>query len=159
MATDWNALELEFVNGAMTYGELAQKHGLKEGTVRQRANRNEWVEKRNALSQSVTSKAQENLSEKRVDELTQFNQDDLKVAVALREQISKAILIKGEELSPQELRALAGAHEAAQRVGRLALGATTENTGLSSPKGGPIQTSDMTSAEFEKIAKQVAGEI
>ncbi len=39
MATDWIALRVEYINGSMQYKELAAKHKLKEGTVRQRANR------------------------------------------------------------------------------------------------------------------------
>ena len=43
MATDWAALRIEYVNGAMQYKELAEAHGLKEGTVRVRAHREGWV--------------------------------------------------------------------------------------------------------------------
>lgn len=57
MATDWKALRVEYVNSAMQYRELADKHGLKEGTVRQRANREGWPAERNALSRDVTDAA------------------------------------------------------------------------------------------------------
>lgn len=49
MATDWTALKVEYINGSMQYKELAEKHKLKEGTVRQRANRENWANERNAL--------------------------------------------------------------------------------------------------------------
>lgn len=41
-------------------------------------------------------------------------------------------------LAPKELLSLAGTLERSQRIGRLALGQTTENQGHSSPDGGPI---------------------
>jgi hypothetical protein len=127
MATDWNALRVEYVNGSMQYKELAEKHGLKEGTVRQRANREGWAAERNALSRAVTQTAQAKLTEDRTDELTKFNEDDLKMARAIR---AKAASMMRNELSPQDLRALAGAVDTAQKVGRLALGASTENSSV-----------------------------
>ncbi len=142
MAVDWNALELEFVNGSMTYEELAQKHNIKPGTVRQQGKRKGWTEKRTDLSQAVTKAAQANLIEVRTDELSKFNENDLKVAKAIRSQVARSIeKAQGANapIDPLKLRALAGALESAQRVGRLALGATTNNTGVSAPGGGPVQ--------------------
>lgn len=128
MATDWAALKVEYVNSSLQYKELADKHGLKEGTVRQRANREKWAEERNALSRAVTQTAQSKLTEDRTDELTKFNEDDLKMARAIR---AKAARLMSNDLSAQELRALAGAVDVAQKVGRLALGASTENSAIS----------------------------
>lgn len=125
MAIDWAALRVEYVNSAMTYGELAEKHGLKPGTVRQRANRENWNDSRNALSQLVTTTATEQITDNRVDELTKFNQQDLETAKAIR---NKAIEMMGQIDTPSDLRALAGAVDVAQKVGRLALGASTENS-------------------------------
>lgn len=128
MATDWAALRVEYVNGSMDYHELAKAHGLKHATVRQRANREKWQEARHTLSQAVTHAAQAKLTEDRTDELTKFNEDDLKMARAIR---AKAARLMGNDLSAQELRALAGAVDVAQKVGRLALGASTENSAIS----------------------------
>lgn len=125
MAIDWAALRVEYVNSALTYGELAEKHGIKAGTVRQRANRECWNDSRNALSQFVTTSATEQITDNRVDELTKFNQQDLETAKAIR---NKAIEMMGQIDTPSDLRALAGAVDVAQKVGRLALGASTENS-------------------------------
>ena len=125
MAVDWSALRIEYVNSALQYKELAEKHGLKEGTVRQRANRERWGEARNAASRAVTEKAGAVLTTSRADELARFNEDDLKMARAIR---AKAARMMSEDMRPNDLRALAGAVEAAQKVGRLALGASTENS-------------------------------
>ena len=125
MATDWAALKVEYVNSALTYGELAERHGLKAGTVRQRANREGWNDSRNAVSQFVTATATEQITENRVDELIKFNAEDLATAKAIR---NKAIAMMDGIESPSDLRALAGAVDVAQKVGRLALGASTENS-------------------------------
>lgn len=61
MATDWKVLRVEYVNSAMQYKELADRHGLKEGTVRQRANREGWAEERNAISRLVTESVTQTL--------------------------------------------------------------------------------------------------
>lgn len=124
MATDWAALKTEFVNSAMTYRELAERHGLKEPTVRKRGQREDWPEARRVLSQFVTSSASEQIAENRVDELTKFNEEDLATAKAIR---AKAAAMMDLIDSPSDLRALAGAIDVAQKVGRLALGASTEN--------------------------------
>ena len=127
MATDWAALKVEYVNSALSYGELAERHGLKAGTVRQRANREGWNDARNAVSQFVTVAATEQITENRVDELTKFNAEDLATAKAIR---NKAIAMMDMVESPSDLRALAGAVDVAQKVGRLALGASTENSAV-----------------------------
>lgn len=127
MATDWAAIKVEYVNSALTYGELAERHGIKAGTVRQRANREGWNDSRNAVSQFVTVTATEQITENRVDELTKFNAEDLATAKAIR---NKAIEMMGLVDSPSDLRALAGAVDVAQKVGRLALGASTENSAV-----------------------------
>lgn len=125
MATDWPSLKIEYVNSAMNYRELADKHGLKEPTVRKRANREGWNDARHAVSQFVTTSATEQITENRVDELIKFNAEDLATAKAIR---SKAIAMMELVESPSDLRALAGAVDVAQKVGRLALGASTENS-------------------------------
>lgn len=163
MATDWSALEMEFVNGSMTYKELAEKHGLKEGTVRQRANRGKWIERRNALSHSVTQAAQARLSDTRTDELAKFNENDIRLAKAVQSMAEQALIAMRENQSPGfdplDLMRVASSLASAQKVGRLALGATTENTGVSSPKGGPVESVSMTPKEFEAVARKVADEI
>ena len=127
MATDWTALRVEYVNSAMQYKELAQRHGLKEGTVRQRANRDGWAEERNAVSRAVTQNANLTLAEDRVTALASFNEDDLRMARAIK---ARAEAMMSSATRPNDLRALAGAVKDAQMVGRLALGASTENSSV-----------------------------
>jgi len=155
MATDWKALRVEYVNGAMTYKELAQKHGLKDGTVRQRAHREDWEQERNALSQAVTQAAQTRLSESRSSQLARFNEDDLRVARAIR---AKAASMLATAQHPADLRALASAMDTAQKIGRLALGATTGNTGHSDPDGGPIPIATIPVNDYLKARAEVLQE-
>lgn len=129
MATDWQAIKLEYINSPLSLKEIAEKHGLKDATVRQRAHRENWEEERHALSQSVTKAAQEQLKSDRTSQLAKFNEDDLRMARAIR---AKAATMMQTANSATELRAIAGSADIAQRIGRLALGAETENTIVSS---------------------------
>lgn len=124
MATDWTAIKLEYVNSPLNLKEIAEKHDLKDSTVRQRAHREDWEAERHALSQSVTQAAQEQLTDDRANQLAKFNEDDLRMARAIR---AKAASMIKELDNPSALRAVAGAADLAQRIGRLALGAETEN--------------------------------
>ena len=155
MATDWTAIKTEYINGA-EYPALAKRHKIKEATLRQRASRNKWSQERQKASQAVTTKATAVLVESRAEQLANFNADDVRVAKAIR---AKAAKLLQAATTPHELRALAGAFDSAQKIGRLALGATTENNGLSSPGGGPVQSVSMSQTEFRQIAKQISSEI
>ena len=128
MATDWPALRVEYVNSAQQYKELAERHGLKEATVRQRANREGWVEERHALSRVVTERASQDLTLARSDDLAKFNADDLRMARAIRAKVAQMM---ARVNFPADLRALASAVDTAQKIGRLALGASTENATVS----------------------------
>lgn len=150
--TDWPALRREYVNGSLQLKELAEKHGLKPGTVRVRAHREDWESERNAVLRAVTQVAQARLTEDRVTALARFNDDDLKVARAIR---AKAASMLATAKSPADLRALASAMGEAQKIGRLALGATTDNTGLSDPNGGPIPLTNVPVGEYLKARAQV----
>ena len=48
MATDWTALEREYVNGGDTYAALAARHGVSADAVAHRGGRYGWVAKRRA---------------------------------------------------------------------------------------------------------------
>lgn len=125
MATDWAALRVEYVNGSMQYKELAEKHKLKEGTVRQRANREDWAHERNALSRAVTQAANAVLGDERTQRLAKFNDQDAKIAEALK---AKAVrLLNGADVDDRVLANLTRIFDGAQKIGLLALGAATEN--------------------------------
>lgn len=155
---DWPAIRLEYVNGSMTYAELAERHALKAGTVRQRGNREGWEEQRNAVTRHVTQAAQGELTETRIDELREFNSADLKLARAIRENAVRLLEAgatideaTGEPvpLSPRDLNSIAKAAESAQKVGRLALGVSTDNLGHGGPNGlGPVPVTELPPGEY-----------
>lgn len=140
MATDWAALRVEYVNGSMQYKELAEKHKLKEGTVRQRANREDWAQERNALSRAVTDAANASLGDERITRLARFNDQDAKIAEALKSKAAK--LLSKDTLDPQDLSALSRVFDTAQKMGLLALGAATANTTVSTRTLDPLKDED-----------------
>ena len=140
MATDWTALKVEYINGSMQYKELAEKHKLKEGTVRQRANRENWANERNALSRAVTNAANATLGDERITRLARFNDQDAKIAEALKSKAAK--LLNKDSVDPQELSALSRVFDTAQKMGLLALGAATANTTVSTRTLEPLKDED-----------------
>ena len=123
MATDWAALRIEYVNGAMQYKELAETHGLKEGTVRVRAHREGWAAERDAVKRDVTQRATEAATTDKAARLAKFNEQDIKIAEALK---ARAVELLRGDVDDRTLNNLRGVFEGAQRIGRLALGAETE---------------------------------
>lgn len=125
MATDWAAIKTEYVHGSVTMRELAEKHGIKAAGVMRRAAKEGWEAERKQKSAEVSKGASEALTAGRTDELVRFNAADLEMAKAIR---TKAEAMMKEASTPQDLKAIAGAIDTAQKVGRLALGASTENS-------------------------------
>jgi GAF domain-containing protein len=143
---EWNALRLKFVNGTMTLEELALENGIKPGTMRQYAARNGWREERDVLTKNVAEVVARDTTATRIKELSDFNDRDLQVARALRSQVA-AHLTKAQQdkatISPNDLNRLAQAAERAQKMGRLALGVSTENTELSGNPAKPVAVTNV----------------
>jgi len=140
-APDWDAVRLVYVNTALSYAKVAEQFDLSESAVEKRGERDGWAEQRRNLSEEVGQKAQEAITEQRVKDLEEFNANDLRVAKALRAQVAGAIQAVQDgkrKLSAQDVRALAGAAEVAQRMGRLALGANTDSHTHTGKDGTPL---------------------
>ena len=152
MATDWITIKTEYVNGA-EYSALADKYKIKEATVRQQSSRHKWLEERHKMSLAVTAKAISVLVESRAEQLANFNADDIRVAKAIR---AKAATMMRNASSPQDLRARSGAFDTAQKIGRLALGATTENNGVTGDLA--VMTANMDEKKYLEARKQALGE-
>lgn len=126
MATDWVLIRKDWVNDpTLTFRDLAEKYGVKEGTARQRANRENWEFERTAIAKSVTEKVTEAIAVTRAEQLIKLNEEDLKLARALK---GKAVEIMRTKLNASELRSIASTIEAAQKIARLALGVETAHT-------------------------------
>lgn len=155
---DWAAIKLDYMHSALEPMALAKKYDVPPATMRQRVKRGGWAAERHSHVTQVTAQAHGILTAEKVSELTQWNADDLRIARALRAQIAASIKVAQDRkapLSASELRALAGAAEQAQKMGRLALGVSTENLGLGGTGGqGPIQTAAVPMDAYIAARKQ-----
>jgi transcription elongation GreA/GreB family factor len=139
MAIDWPAIEAEFISTTASYKELGNKYGLKEGTVRQRANRHGWQEKRNEVTASVTNAIRDKMLSERMELLEDFNARDIEAAIEIRRR-SMELLVSAADAS--EVRALSAAMANAQKIGRLAMGAETEHNLNSNREMQPLDSDD-----------------
>lgn len=111
---------------------------------------------RTPISPSTEGEAQANPPDFRTHviagERAKFDATSLTLAKALMAEVGTSIVRSRKKpgnpatgssdatpLLPRDLHSLAGTLERAQRIGRLALGQTTENQGVSSPEGGPLK--------------------
>jgi len=135
MATDWNLLRVEYVTSSITMRELADKHGIKAAGIMRRAANEKWEAERKQESAKVITASLESSVIDRSAELEAFNAEDLAMAKAIR---AKASAMMEETTTPQDLKALSGAIDTAQKVGRLALGANTESSIITTRSLDPI---------------------
>lgn len=138
---DWEAIRLAFVNSAMSTAECATKFGVPSDTLRQRAARGKWSQARKAVSQVVTTSAQARIVKTKVNELAEFDAMDARMSRALRGVAAKMLADAagpgGKKLTATEARTIASLAESAQKIGRIALGGTTENHGHGGVAGAP----------------------
>jgi len=127
MAANWSKIKLDYINGTMSLRELAKSFKIKSAGVMAKAAKEKWEDERKQLSAKISKAAGDVIADVRAEELSKFNKDDLRAAKGIR---AKAGNMLNVTLSPQDLSALARVFEAAQKIGRLALGATTESTEL-----------------------------
>lgn len=125
--TDWPAIKLEYVNSNLSLRELADRNGIKAAGVMARAAKEGWDNERKQKQAEVSKNAQEQLDVSRSEELAKFNEDDLRMARAIRGRAAQ-LLQASDKLTAGELRAVASSAAEAQKIGRLALGAETAHT-------------------------------
>lgn len=156
-------LRVLYVNGTMSLRELATTHGASVSTMMKVSAREGWEEARKRVAAQVAVAAQQQINSGRVDELRAFCEADLQVAKALRGSVARLLASAGKDgkpaLSTTELRQLAGTAADAQRIGRMALGLSSDNTGHAGPNGvGPVLTSNVTPEEYKAALKQALSE-
>jgi len=135
---DWVAIKTEYVAGA-DYTSLSEKYGVKEVTIRQRVMQGKWGEIRNSTLQVITERAIEKIIDVKVDILSNLNEIDLSAAQALRDKANEML---SKITSANELKSLAGVFDSAQKISRLALGASTENNNVTQRVLEPLKDSD-----------------
>ncbi len=152
--TDWKALETEYVHGTMSMRELAESHGIKSAGLMRRAASEKWDEQRKQKSAAVSKVVSSVLTELRIDELTTFNLADLGYAKTLQEKAES--MMKSVD-SPQALLAIAKTFDAAQKIGRLALGVSTASNELTGKDGKSLlPSSDPKDLTDDQLAAIIA---
>ena len=147
---DYSTAKAEYITGNMSIRDLARTRGLSVSVLMKRSARDGWQLAREQYSRDVAAKAEALMLDRGAEELAKFNADDLKVAKSLR---LKAVRMLEHVESPLELRALAVTLEKAQRMGRLALGASTDNQTLFGRDGGPIQQEAVSAEELAEACR------
>lgn len=138
---DWPAIRNEFVTGHISFKELGEKHNIKDATVRQRANRENWSHLRNELTQAVTNSVMKTATQEKIDILNKWNKETIEEARLLRMAARSLFMEKTEDgrfkikhnLTGSELNAASAANTVADRLVRLSVGSETE---LSTSSGG-----------------------
>lgn len=138
---DWDRIRSEYISSSISIREIADKYECSADALEKRAGREQWTEQRRKMSAEVQAKADAEIAERRAQMLVEFNEQDLSVAKALRNQIKNHIndaIQKGEALSTHDIRRLASAAADAQKIGRLALGVSTANNEVTGVNGQPL---------------------
>lgn len=148
---DWMAIKVDFVRNGLKPEKLIEKYVVSPHTLRRRIRLEGWVEARDEFHNSLKRELDNSSLDLRVAKLEQLNWDDLDVASRLRAQVVFALRASEDAkkpIDPLSLRALAGVAESAQRIARLALGLSTQNTELS---GNPAKPLTLTTVDPAKL--------
>lgn len=134
---DWAAIRQEYVSSDVALKALADKYKINQSSIRRRAALDKWQDARTKFQAAIAKKTDAAQIETRVQKLRAWNDQDLKIAAALRAQTARSLnRIAREqqgndtiETSLLDIGRMAQIVESAQRIARLALGATTDNQG------------------------------
>ena len=64
MATNWNKIRNEYINGNISYRKLAEKHGISFNTLKEVAVKEKWFEKKKEQHNKIAIKTQQKTAEK-----------------------------------------------------------------------------------------------
>jgi hypothetical protein len=144
---DWAALKAEYVSTTCVYEELARKYKVHPATLRRRAGKEQWRAARKRKQDLLLAETTNRSVINQAGELAKCNEQDLMLVKELRSLVTRQM--QAERLTPQDVRSLAGAIESAQRVARLALGASTEISGPPEPP--QLSPEDLTDEELKVL--------
>lgn len=68
ITVDWNTLKAEYIAGGISYRELAEKYGVSQSTLRQRAAREKWSEQKNTVRTEVEQKMIDTISDEQTEQ-------------------------------------------------------------------------------------------
>jgi hypothetical protein len=129
---DWGATMLEYVTTDVSLRDVAAKLGCNVHAVERRSALDGWSAARDKFRAQVGHRAQALQVETRAHKLKAWNDSDLQIAKAIRGQTTRAFNLAAQAGTADinTLRSIAAVIESTQRIGRLALGATTDNQGM-----------------------------
>jgi len=134
---DWEKIRAEFMSDKkVALVDLAKKYRCAEQTVKVRSQRERWFATRDQLFKDATARAEARLVDDHASRLQDWNDKDHSAAKTARglllKKLNRLIKISNEEdaESTTEITKVLQGLESAQRIGRLALGASTSNEGL-----------------------------
>lgn len=135
---DWSVIESLYINdNTTTHQQLADRFNKPLGTIKNRATKGKWLEKRNLKQANVIQKATEKATKSQIEIASKFNEDDIKLSQLLKSKVV-GLLNSDNDLTPTELNACANTLATSQKIGRLALGLSTDNSMLSGDKNNPL---------------------
>jgi hypothetical protein len=130
--------------------QLSEEYGPTETAINHKSERGGWYKMRLESAAKLEDELMRRSAETRIRELIKFNEDDLKMAKAIRGRVARRLQQAENDpekvISSSELRTLAATCDTAQKMGRLALGATTQNTSLADINAGPIKDGNIAAS-------------
>lgn len=128
---DWVSVMQDYITTDVSLRDVAATLGCNVHAVERRSALDGWSAARDKFRAQVGRRAQELQVETRAHKLKDWNDNDLKIAKAIRGQTIRAFNLAAQAGTADinTLRNMASVIESTQRIGRLALGATTDNQG------------------------------
>lgn len=102
---DWNVLKAEYIAGGTSYRKLAEKYGVSQSTLRQRAAREKWSEQKNNVRTEVEQKMIDTISDEQSEQ-----------AVSAASLISEAAMNFLKQIADESVRLKNGEIEAEYRT-------------------------------------------
>lgn len=133
-------MKLAYINSAKTLREVAESFGIKSAGVMRRAAKEGWEAERKQESAKVSKAAQVEMTKERTSRLARFNEQDIKIAEAIKAKAAR--MLNGEGLDDRMLANLTRVFDGAQKIGLLALGAATENHSVTTRELPPVSVDD-----------------
>jgi hypothetical protein len=138
---DWVSVMQGYITTDVSLRDIAAKLGCNIHAVERRSALDGWSAARDKFRAQVGHRAQALQVETRAHKLKDWNDNDLKLAKAIRGQATREFnrAAQSGTVDINTLRNVASVIESTQRIGRLALGATTDNQGnINDPNGDGI---------------------
>lgn len=147
---DWEAMRLKFVTTKMSFAALAREFKVPDDVIRKHARRGEWEKERTEYIENLGKHVKEQTTKEKVDFLTKWNDETLVEAQRLREAARRQFMrpmANGEwrfnkHISASAIQAAAAANVSADKLVRLALGVSTDNTNPNAKSDLPASVDD-----------------